>query len=700
MGRELYRQDTAFRDAIHRYSRVVEEHAGFNVADLIVNPMPATSDGVNALERRHIILLVAFEIALSESWRANGVEPSAVMGACSGEISAAFAAGALTLEESAAVACSVADVTTQRFLPGHFITLDLEFGDALDLSARAPAPLDVSFEISPQTTLAYCSQADFDAVHQFLTGRGVTFRAMPCDWPHHTSRTGAPGDIADRLFIARPQPLGCGLYSTVAGGLIPPGTVLDWDYWYQAAVSPGRFGRMMRAALHDGYDTFLNVSANPALKMGIKQTAAMLTREFSMLDTMRHDEPEPSTFGASLESLRAAGLVHRLGPPAQHPTTATHRDAIDATGVSLIRPDVRQNPYPHYAALRRIGPVHYLHQHGFWLVLNYQDVVDGLRRPDIFDSSPGNQLDPVLLSADPPAHTRARRIMAPYLAAPAMQALEDYTRRSATRMLLDGRRAREFDVVCDLAAPLTEIVVGRFMGLGNDECAALQQNVAPHRDRLDVVVDLVDEWARAHVARAPQGDGERLCDRLRRGAAPEALTADEIPSVLKLLWIAGTTTTRMLIASSVLLLLKHPAIRRALQTDLALVPSFVEEVLRFDAPEQMAWRMARQDLEIAGTRIPAGADVRFSLGAANHDPAHFDEPDVLRLRRTPNDHLAFAAGPHYCLGASLARMEARVAIETLLTGWPDFRAASHLATIWYVESLHFRALQSLRISAT
>jgi cytochrome P450 len=255
--------------------------------------------------------------------------------------------------------------------------------------------------------------------------------------------------------------------------------------------------------------------------------------------------------------------------------------------------------------------------------------------------------------------------------------------------------------VGDLAAPLTEIIVGRFMGLADDEIAALQQKVAPHRYRLDVVAGLVDEWARAHVARAPTpGDGERLCDRLRRGAAADALTADEIPSVLKLLWIAGTTTTSMLIASSVLLLLKHPAIRRALQADLALVPSFVEEVLRFDAPEQLAWRKARQDTEIAGTRIPAGADVRFSLGAANHDPAHFDEPDVLRLRRTPNDHLAFAAGPHYCIGAALARMEARVAIETLLTEWPDFRADRHLTTISYVESFHFRALESLRIRAS
>ena len=478
MGRELYRRDTAFRDAIHRYSRVVEERAGFNVADLIVSPMPATSDDVNELERRRIILLIAFEIALSQSWRATGVEPSAVIGACSGEISAAFIAGALTLEESAAVACSVADVTTQRFLPGHFLTLDLAFGEALDLSARAPGLLDVSFEISPQTTLAYCSQADFDAVHQFLTACGVTFSAMPCDWAHHTSRTGAPGDIADRLFRTRPRPVGCALYSTFAGGLIPPGTVLDWDYWYQAAVAPGRFGRTVRAALDDGHDTFLNVSANPALKKGIRQTAAMLTRELSMLDTIRHDEPEPRTFAASLKSLRAAGLVRRNSQP---PTAATHRDVVEATGVSLIRPDVRQDPYPHYTALRRMGPVHYLPQHGFWLVLNYRDVVDGLRRSDLFDSSPGSQLDPVLLSADPPAHTRARRIIAPYFAASAMHALEDDTRRLVTRMLLDGREARDFDVVCDLAVPLTEIVVGRLMGLADDELAALRQQVSPHR---------------------------------------------------------------------------------------------------------------------------------------------------------------------------------------------------------------------------
>jgi cytochrome P450 len=132
---------------------------------------------------------------------------------------------------------------------------------------------------------------------------------------------------------------------------------------------------------------------------------------------------------------------------------------------------------------------------------------------------------------------------------------------------------------------------------------------------------------------------------------------------------------------------------------LRVLPAFVEEALRFEAPDQLATRVTTEEVELSGRAIPAGASVKLCLGAANRDPKYFAEPDGLSLRRNPNNHLAFAAGPHYCMGAFLARMEARVALETLLTAWPDFGAARPLSTVSYVESIQFRALKNLFVRA-
>lgn len=694
MGKEFYRRQEVFRDTVQRCSRVVESCSGFRASDFFTNDDWNAGRNIEEAERRNIIMMSVCELALCDLWRARGIEPQAVAGVCSGEIAAAYAAGALSLEESTAVACSVARLVTQRALKGHFITVNVEFEKAIELSQQSPARLDINLEVSPVATMGYCTADDLSDVEHFLTENGVTYRVGQTEWPYHTPRSAAANETAGKLYQVHPRALGCGFYSAMAGGLIPRGTVLDADHWYTASVSTGMFGRAIDAALDDEYNILLNVSANPALKFGVKQTVDERQKNVSLLDTRWQDESEIETWSNSFQSLQARGMVKVHG--------GNGRPAIDAiavaTSVNLLRADLVQNPYPHYAALRATGSAHFLTEHGFWLVVTHADVWQCLKQPQLFSNSPGQQLDPALVGADPPAHTRVRRIMNPYFSVEAIQSLEAYTRDRAEKLLAAGRHEKEFDLVSGLAAPLTESVVGRFLGLAEEETSELRERLSPHKYRLDVTSSILEHWARQYLAKAQTANDGSLCSQLRRRTNAETLTEEEVVSVIKLLWIAGTTTTSMLIATSALLLLRHPDIRKQVQEDFTLLPLFVEEALRFDAPEQMAWRIAREDVELAGASIPAGAEVRFCLGAANRDPQHFAEPDRLILQRQPNDHLSFAAGPHYCLGAQLARLEARVALETLLRDWPNFRPARHLSTIAYLESFHFRALQSLFVT--
>jgi cytochrome P450 len=137
-----------------------------------------------------------------------------------------------------------------------------------------------------------------------------------------------------------------------------------------------------------------------------------------------------------------------------------------------------------------------------------------------------------------------------------------------------------------------------------------------------------------------------------------------------------------------------------LRDDPNLLPAFVEEAMRMEAPEQMVWRVTRQSVELSGARIPEGEEVRLCVAAANRDPAHFSEPDTLSLRRNPNNHLSFAAGPHYCLGAAAGRAVARGALDALLARWPEYVAARPLSSISYEESFSSRALEHLFVAGS
>jgi cytochrome P450 PksS len=181
--------------------------------------------------------------------------------------------------------------------------------------------------------------------------------------------------------------------------------------------------------------------------------------------------------------------------------------------------------------------------------------------------------------------------------------------------------------------------------------------------------------------------------------AGDKLNEDELFAMVFLLLVAGHETTVNLIGNSVLALLEHPDQMRKLRSDSGLLKTAVEELLRFISPVELATeRYAREDIVIGGVTIPRGAIVYAVLGSANRDDRQFNDPDALDITRHPNPHLAFGLGPHYCLGAPLARLEAQIAIKTLLNRMPDLRLAVTRGALRWRSSLVLRGLESLPVA--
>jgi cytochrome P450 len=391
-------------------------------------------------------------------------------------------------------------------------------------------------------------------------------------------------------------------------------------------------------------------------------------------------------------------------------------------------PAIRDDPFGHFAEARARCPVQRVRLadgHPAWVVLGYDAVRKALNDPRISkdmlaalaeagdvvaEGLPGPEFSRHMLNVDPPDHTRLRRLVSRAFVPGRIAALEPAIRAIASS-LLDELDAAGPGAIVDLvegyAYPLPFGVIGELLGIP-----------AADRPRLHAWFQvLLSGWAGDPPAEAVQASDvivaylRELVDAKRRSPADDlvsvlvaaedgALTTQELLSSLFQLVVAGHDTTASLIGNGVVALLDHPSRLQALLADPGRVPAAVDELIRFTAPVPHAtFRVTTEPVTLGGVTIPAHEQVLVCLGAANRDPERFPAPDVLDIGRSDGPNLGFGHGIHYCLGAPLARLEARVAFETLLSRYPGLRLAiDRYALAWANgDGLVLRGLVSLPV---
>ena len=397
---------------------------------------------------------------------------------------------------------------------------------------------------------------------------------------------------------------------------------------------------------------------------------------------------------------------------------------------SLVDPATIANPYPVYSRLRQADPIHWDDQLQTWVLTRYEDIEAALNDPRLSSSRVENlrnidspevpeetrqtlkaTLSKWALFLDPPYHTRLRSLANKTFTPRVIENMKQHIEDIVRELLAPVSTVGTLDVIRDFAYPLPAIVIAEMLGVRredrelvkrwSDALAVLpgstvcEPSIAENGARCilefrSYLQELVDERRRRPLQ-------DLLSAALKAEDQGNLLSHDELLANCVLLLFAGHETTTNLIGNGTLALLRHPEQLRRLRADWGLlIRSAVEELLRFDSPVQATNRLVLEDFELAGRTLEKGQTVMLVLGAANRDPARFPDPDSLDLGRTNNHHGAFAFGPHYCLGAPLARLEAQIAIPTLFTAFPDLRLAA--TEVEWLPNFVLRGLRALPVT--
>jgi len=372
----------------------------------------------------------------------------------------------------------------------------------------------------------------------------------------------------------------------------------------------------------------------------------------------------------------------------------------------LFAPEALVNSYPLFKRMRLEDPVHYCESGGYWILTRYRDVEAALRDERLSsDKKPLfiNQLGSLdvkeiqnflaltsnmISEKDLPEHTRLRKLANPGFTTRAIESWRSIIQNTTDRLLDKVQNHGGMDVVSELAVPLPGFIIPEIMGVPETDRANLLEwamditqifgvaggstieieEVARKADKAAVQFSAL---IRQLVEQRRRQPGIDMISLLSVAYQEQGVNFEGLPSVCIQILIAGLLTTTDQIANGVNALLSHPDQLQKLKKNPSPINSAVEEIIRFDTSVPFLTRIAKQELTIGGKDITAGSVIALGLGAANHDPEKFDSPEVFDITRTPNEHLGFSSGIHFCLGAAVARMELTICLTTLLRRLPN-----------------------------
>jgi len=404
---------------------------------------------------------------------------------------------------------------------------------------------------------------------------------------------------------------------------------------------------------------------------------------------------------------------------------------LSALGKKVVFSDeTLQDPYPTYTRLLEEGPLHYVDvgsKWAVWSVFGHAECSSIAKDPRLSAKRAQQMLLPLPLSRqaefselarmlslwlifmDPPEHTRLRKLLNKGFSPAAVEGLRPQVEAIVDRMLQPLKRGSEIDLMREFANPMPVRIISEMLGVPqelHDSFVGWSRAIALFRgspDRTvehaqgaqDALIEMTNFFRKAVAERRRNKGSDLISLLIDIEEDGEVLTEEELYAQCIALLFAGHETTRNLIGNGMYTLLKNPEQTSELRENPEMIRSAVEEILRYESPVQFTARVLKEDIEVCGQRIPQKWTMLCMLGAANRDPKRFKDPNQLDLKRLNNQHLAFSAGPHFCIGGQLARLEGQVALLNLVQRFPEMKLTGP-RPVW-ASTFGLRGLNSLQV---
>ncbi len=396
----------------------------------------------------------------------------------------------------------------------------------------------------------------------------------------------------------------------------------------------------------------------------------------------------------------------------------------------LFSDEILQNPYPTYARMLEEGPLHYVDvgKWAVWAVFSHAECSAMAKDPRLSAKRAKQQLLTLppsthgefkelerilglwMIFMDPPEHTRLRKLLNKGFSPAALEGLRPQVEAVVDEMLAKHEPGAEIDLLREFANPMPVRIITDMLGIPHsmhDQFVSWSRAIAGFRGNAERTVEQA-RVAQKAMLELREYFVQTVADRRRNKGTDlisllidieeegEALTEEELYAQCIALLFAGHETTRNLIGNGMFTLLKYPEQTTELRDTPEMIRPAVEELLRMESPVQFTARVLKEEIEIAGQRIPKKWTILCMLGAANRDPKQFKDPDTMNLKRLNNQHLAFSAGPHFCIGSQLARLEGQASISRLLKRFPNMKLTGPPPE--WAPTFGFRGLKSLPVT--
>ena len=383
--------------------------------------------------------------------------------------------------------------------------------------------------------------------------------------------------------------------------------------------------------------------------------------------------------------------------------------------------ETHENPYPVYKVLRDEFPVYYNEKYDFWVLSRYEDVTAADRDWKTFSPMYGVDLDDTtdyfgegtpaagfFLGYDPPRHDDVRRIFQKTFLPKGLDSVEGMIQQKIDELVAGFIDRGEADLAEEFAAPLPNDMTAEMLGFPRSEQPRLTELLetfiardpddtsAIPREGLDAAAELKSRCANILKQRHnTEGQDDLIGDMLEAEIESESMPEDEIVGIMFFLFTAGADTVKGLLTNALWLLERYPDQRARLIQNPSGIPNAIEEILRFEAPLPLMRRTATREVELHGQVIPEGATVVLLFASANRDEREFEDPDRFDVTREISRHATFGGGLHRCMGAPLARMEAKKALQTLLPRIPDYSISE---PVKWIDKVNIRGLERLKVT--